>query len=98
MFDQGLYDPALDAFAEEQRAHTASLMELTAGMADIDTASPSGLQWLRDAMEPGGLFGMQCLDFPETRTIAGPAGPDPDPRASCPTASTACTCTSTAGG
>ena len=77
MFDQGLYDPALDTFAEEQRAHTASLMELTAGMADIDTASPSGLQWLRDAMEPGGLFGMQCLDFPETRTIDGPVGPIP---------------------
>ena len=72
-----LYDPALDAFADEQRVHTASLMELTAGMADIDTSSPEGLQWLRDAMEPGGLFGMQCLDFPETRTIAGPAGPIP---------------------
>ncbi|HZP29905.1 MAG TPA: alpha/beta hydrolase [Acidimicrobiia bacterium] len=67
----------MDAFVEEQRAHTASLMELTAAMADVDTTSPAGLQWLRDAMEPGGLFGMQCLDFPETRTIAGPDGPIP---------------------
>jgi acetyl esterase/lipase len=72
-----LYDPALDAFVEEQRAHTASLMQLTAGMGEIDTASPDGLQWLRDAMEPGGLFGMTCLDFPATRTIPGPAGPIP---------------------
>jgi acetyl esterase/lipase len=72
-----LYDPALDAFVEEQRAHTASLMELTAGMGEVDTASPAGLEWLRDAMEPGGLFGMTCLDFPETRTIPGPAGPVP---------------------
>ena len=72
-----LYDEALDAFVEEQRAHTAELMELTAPMAGIDTQSPEGLQWLRDAMEPGGLFGMKALDFPEVREIPGPAGPIP---------------------
>jgi acetyl esterase/lipase len=70
-----LFDPALLAHVEEQRAYNAGIMEATAAMTSIDTTTPEGLQWLRDAMEPGGLFGMRGLDFPEDRTIAGPAGP-----------------------
>jgi acetyl esterase/lipase len=52
-------------------------METTAAMSAIDTASAEGLRWVRAAMEPGGLFGMRSLDFPETREIPGPAGPIP---------------------
>jgi len=72
-----LFDPELLAHIEEQRAHNAQLMEITAAMAGIDTSGAEGLRWLRAAMEPGGLFGLQCLDFPETREIPGPAGPIP---------------------
>jgi len=72
-----LYDPALLAHVDEQRAHNAKLMETTAAMAGIDTTTVDGLRWLRAAMEPGGLFGMRSLPFPETRTIPGPAGEIP---------------------
>ncbi|HEV8296269.1 MAG TPA: alpha/beta hydrolase [Acidimicrobiales bacterium] len=72
-----LFDPVLLDHVEEQRAHNAKLMEVTAAMAAIDTASPTGLQWVRAAMEPGGAFGMTSLDFPEVRTIPGPTGPLP---------------------
>jgi len=73
----GLFDPALLAHVEEQRTFNAGLMETTAAMSGFDTTSGEGLRWLRAAMEPGGLFGMQSLDFPETREIPGPAGPIP---------------------
>jgi acetyl esterase/lipase len=72
-----LFDPSLLALVDEQRAHNAKLMEVTAAMASIDTTSADGIQWLRAAMEPGGLFGMTSLDFPECREIPGPAGPIP---------------------
>ena len=72
-----LFDPALLEHVEEQRAHNAKLMETTAAMKDLDTTSEQGLAWLRDAMEPGGLFGMQAFDFPTTREIPGPDGPIP---------------------
>ncbi len=72
-----LFDPSLLAHVEEQRSHNAKLMEVTAAMTAIDTSSPEGLRWLRAAMEPGGLFGMTSLDFPETREIPGPAGSIP---------------------
>jgi acetyl esterase len=72
-----LFDPALLAYVDEQRAHNAQLMQTTAAMADLDTATPEGLRWLRDAMAPGGLFGMRSLDFPSVRSIPGPAGPIP---------------------
>jgi acetyl esterase/lipase len=70
-----LFDPALLEHVEEMRAHNVGLMETTAAMAAIDTATPEGIRWVRDAMEPGGLFGFQALDFPEVRDIPGPAGP-----------------------
>ena len=69
-----LIDPALLPFVDEQRAFNTAVMEATAGMGDVDTRSPEGLQWIRDAMAPGGLFGFRGLDFPEVRTIPGPAG------------------------
>jgi acetyl esterase/lipase len=72
-----LFDPALLDHVAEQRAFNAKLMETTAVMAGVDTATVDGLRWLRAAMEPGGLFGMKSLEFPETRTIEGPAGPIP---------------------
>lgn len=72
-----LYDPALLAHVEEQRAHNATLMAQTAAMASVDTTSDAGLQWLRDAMAPGGLFGMTALEGAETREIPGPGGPIP---------------------
>ena len=72
-----LYDPGLLEHVEEQRAHNAKLMETTAAMEGIDTTTVDGLRWLRAAMEPGGLFGMTALPFPETRSIPGPAGPIP---------------------
>ena len=72
-----LFDPALLAHVDEQRAHNADLMETTAAMAGMDTTTADGLRWLRAAMEPGGLFGMVALDFPETGEIPGPAGPIP---------------------
>ena len=72
-----LFDPALLEHVEEQRAHNAKLMETTAAMKDLDTTSEQGLAWLRDAMAPGGRFGMQALDFPTTREIPGPDGPIP---------------------
>ncbi len=72
-----LFDPALLELADEQRAHNEKLMEVTAAMAAIDNRTPEGIRWIRDAMEPGGAFGFQALDFPEDRTIPGPAGPLP---------------------
>jgi acetyl esterase len=72
-----LFDPALLAHTDEQRAHNVKLMETTAAMAGIDTTTVEGLRWLRAAMEPGGLFGMTSLDFPETSEVPGPAGPIP---------------------
>lgn len=72
-----LFDPALCEFAEEQREFNAKVIAATAGMTEVDTATPEGLQWMRDAMAPGGLFGMEAYDFPEVRTIEGPAGEIP---------------------
>ncbi len=72
-----LFDPSLLAHVEEQREYNATLMETTAAMAGMDTTTAEGLQWLREAMAPGGLFGMTSLDFPETRQIPGPAGAIP---------------------
>jgi len=72
-----LFDSGLLAHVEEQRAYNAKLMETTAAMSGIDTTTVEGLRWLRDAMEPGGLFGMTSLDFPERRHIPGPAGSIP---------------------
>ena len=46
-------------------------------MSSIDTSTPEGLAWIRDAMKPGGLFGFTTYDFPEVREIPGPAGPIP---------------------
>jgi len=72
-----LFDPALLDHVDEQRAHNAQLMELTATMASMDTTSPAGLRWLREAMAPGGAFGMRSMEGPETREIDGPAGAIP---------------------
>ncbi len=72
-----LFDPALLELAAEQQAFNATIMEATAGMTSIDTRSIEGLAWMRKAMEPGGLFGFEAYDFPEVRTIPGPAGPIP---------------------
>ena len=72
-----LFDPALLELAAEQQEFNAKIMEATAGMTSIDTTSVDGLAWIRRAMEPGGLFGFEALDFPEVRTIAGPDGPIP---------------------
>jgi len=72
-----LFDPALLEFAAEQREFNAKIIAATAGMTEVDTATPEGLQWMRDAMAPGGLFGMEAYDFPEVRTIEGPAGEIP---------------------
>jgi acetyl esterase len=70
-----LFDPALLAFAAEQREFNANVITATAGMSGVDTQTPEGLQWIRDAMLPGGLFGFQAYDFPQVREIPGPAGP-----------------------
>ncbi|HVM67050.1 MAG TPA: alpha/beta hydrolase fold domain-containing protein [Acidimicrobiales bacterium] len=72
-----LFDPSLLALVDEQRAQNAKLMEVTEAMKAIDTSTPEGIRWLRAAMEPGGLFGMTSLDFPETREVPGPAGAVP---------------------
>jgi len=72
-----LFDPALLAHTDEQRARNLVLMETTRAMAGLDTSSAEGLRWLRGAMAPGGLFGMRALDFPTTRRIPGPEGPIP---------------------
>jgi acetyl esterase/lipase len=72
-----LYDPSLLDHVEEQRTYNAKLMEMTAAMAGMDTTTVQGLRWLREAMEPGGLFGMRSLDFPEASQIPGPVGPIP---------------------
>ena len=72
-----LFDPALLELVEEQRAHNEKLMEVTAAMAAIDNSTPEGIRWIREAMEPDGAFGFQALDFPEDRTIPGPAGDIP---------------------
>ena len=72
-----LFDPALLEHVDEQRRHNATLMQTTEAMTGIDTSTVEGLQWLRAAMAPGGLFGMQALDFPEDREIDGPGGPIP---------------------
>ncbi len=67
-----LFDPALLEYVDEQRAFNSSVMEATAAMGSIDTSTPEGLAWIRDAMKPGGLFGFQTFDFPEVREIPGP--------------------------
>ena len=72
-----LFDPALLDLADEQRSHNQQLMTVTEAMSAIDNRTPEGIQWIREAMEPGGLFGFQALDFPEDRTIPGPAGDIP---------------------
>ena len=72
-----LFGPELAALAEEQRAHNVELMKVTEAMAAIDNRTAEGIRWIREAMEPGGLFGFEALDFPEQRTIAGPAGDIP---------------------
>jgi acetyl esterase/lipase len=66
-----LFDPGLLELAEEQRQHNLGLMKVTEAMAGIDNSTPEGIRWIREAMEPGGLFGFQALDFPEDRTIPG---------------------------
>jgi acetyl esterase len=70
-----LFDPALMAFTSEQREFNTNVMKATAGMGDVDTRTPEGLAWIRNAMLPGGLFGFEAYDFPEVREIPGPAGP-----------------------
>jgi acetyl esterase/lipase len=70
-----LFDPALLAHIDEQRAFNAAVMEATAAMNTIDPTSPEGIAWTRKAMEPGGLFGMRAVDHAVTREIDGPAGP-----------------------
>ena len=72
-----LFDPALLAFVDEQRSFNAKVMNATAALDGIDTRSLDGLKWMRAAMEPGGLFGFQALDFPTTGEIPGLAGPIP---------------------
>ncbi len=72
-----LFDPSLLDYVDEQRAHNLSLTELTASMHDIDTTSPEGLRWVREAMAPGGLFGMRALDVGVDRAIQGRAGEIP---------------------
>jgi acetyl esterase/lipase len=69
-----LIDPALLPFVDEQREHNAVLMVTTAKMSVVDTTSPAGLSWLREAMEPGGLFGFPVIEGAEDRFIDGPAG------------------------
>ena len=73
----GLFDPALLEYSGEQRTYNANVMQATAAMSSIDTSTPEGLAWIRDAMKPGGLFGFTTYDFPEVREIPGPAGPIP---------------------
>ena len=72
-----LFDPALLEYVAEQREFNANVMEATKALASIDTATPEGLAWIRDAMKPGGLFGFQTYDFPVVREIPGPAGTIP---------------------
>jgi acetyl esterase len=72
-----LFDPALLQYVDEQRAFNTNIMEATSALGSIDTSTPEGLAWIRDAMKPGGLFGFQTFDFPEVREIPGPAGPIP---------------------
>ncbi len=72
-----LFDADLLALAAEQREFNANVMQATSALGQIDTRTPEGLAWIRDAMQPGGLFGFQALDFPQVRQIPGPAGPIP---------------------
>src|SRR5438132_5639900 len=72
-----LFDPALLEYVDEQRAFNTNIMEATSALGSIDTSTPEGLAWIRDAMKPGGLFGFQSFDFPEVHEIPGPAGPIP---------------------
>jgi acetyl esterase/lipase len=66
-----LFDPKLLELAAEQREHNKGLMEITATMSTLDTSTPEGIAWIRAAMEPGGAFGFQALDFPEDRVVDG---------------------------
>jgi len=66
-----LFDPALLAYVDEQREYNRQIMEATAAMASIDKSTIEGIRWIREAMAPGGLFGLQAYDFPETREVAG---------------------------
>ena len=72
-----LIHPALFEHVDEQRAFNAQVMEATKAMDELDTSTPEGLAWVRQAMEPGGLFGFVAYDFPEVRSIPGPAGDIP---------------------
>ena len=72
-----LFDPALLEYVDEQKAFNSNIMEATKALGSIDTATPEGLAWIRDAMKPGGLFGFQTYDFPVVREIDGPAGAIP---------------------
>lgn len=72
-----LFDPALLEYVEEQKAFNANVMQATSALGSIDTATPEGLAWIRDAMKPGGMFGFTTYDFPVVREIPGPAGPIP---------------------
>ncbi|HEX4016664.1 MAG TPA: alpha/beta hydrolase [Frankiaceae bacterium] len=72
-----LFDPALLEYVDEQRTFNSSVMEATSALGSVDTSTPEGLAWIRDAMKPGGLFGFQTFDFPVVREIPGPAGPIP---------------------
>jgi acetyl esterase/lipase len=72
-----LYDPALLDLVPAQRTFNAQVMKATAALGEINTGTPDGLRWVREAMEPGGLFGFEALDFPTVRQIPGPAGPIP---------------------
>jgi acetyl esterase/lipase len=66
-----LFDRELLALVDEMRTHNQELMNVTKAMAAIDNSTPEGIQWIREAMEPGGLFGFQALEFPEDRVLAG---------------------------
>jgi acetyl esterase/lipase len=72
-----LFHPALLDLVEEQQAHNKAIMEATAAMHDIDPTSPEGIAWTRQAMEPGGLFGMRSVDHAEVREIRPSVGDAP---------------------
>jgi len=74
-----LFDPVLLEHVPEQEAFNRSIMEATAAMDDLDASSPESLVWVREAMAPGGLFGMKAYDFPEVREVPGPEGAPPVP-------------------
>ena len=70
-----LFDPALLEYSDEQRTYNANVMQATAAMSSIDTSTPEGLAWIRDAMKPGGLFGITTYDFPDVARSPGRQAP-----------------------